>query len=422
MSNSLFLQLRGIMGAEENDVTAVVEDAVVVPETVEETVEVVAAGAVAELSAEVEEQGNEVETLVEKLEDIQEDVEELQETVEGAESLLTSGQWNPQAFALLYGKAESLNAKLGGKEISVLGAESLADATTAQLAARDGLEAFGETIKKVGSGAIAFIKRIWDAIVAFVAGLFSKAAKVKSLAKAVGARLDKAEKVKEEIKLGKWNVFVDVEKKGGKSPKPAFKLLADAGAAVAAADTLLASPEKVDSLAKAMANLSFDMGKLDEAFGPGKKAGSSATMSSTYSYRGLSIIARYYGSDIKTFEDVSKAAKAVRFVWAPNASVKTSGDFKVSETKDSLKQRIASAVSVLDTVTEGKNTASLNAKKRDEIIAKLKALDSKESPNKGKAVTAVKSVYGCLSSVVTSTGRLGMAIAEGELSYVRACL
>lgn len=422
--NKLFMDMLSRQGAEDLEPVVVVDDSasVVVPESVEEIAEVVADAAVAEVSADVEETAGEVDALVEKVEELEEQVEELQECVDGTEALLKpETPWNPAAFALLYSRGQKLNAKLSPEAVPVMGTESLADATTAELAAREGIEAMGATIKKYGSQAIAYIKKIWDALVNFIKGLFSKAAAVKNKAKAVGARLEKAEKIKSDIKLGKWNAFVDAGKSDSKSASGLSTLIGAAGKVVAGSESLLSSPDNAGALAGPMKELSDAAAGLDSVFGPGKKSGGEKAVA-MHAWRGLNIAVGYFAGKIETFEDVSKAAKAIRISWKANQSVKTSGDLKVSESKESLKKHVTSANALVESIASTKVEANYGAAKRDRIIGLLKAADGKGSENTGKAVNAVKAAQACLSSVTTSATRLGLAVANAELDYVRACV
>lgn len=420
--SKLLLDLLARQGNEDLEIELDNGDtAVIVPESAEEIAEMAAENVLAETSVELEEHADDVEDLCDKVEELEEQVEELQEVVEGAEALLQPGtQWNPAAFALLYTRGEKLNAKMSDTAVPVMGAESLANATTAELSAREGLEAMGATVKKWGSQAIAFIKKIWDSLIAFIKGLFSKATAVKNKAKAVAARLEKTEKLKETIKLGKWNAFVGVGEGQPKSATGLSTLIGAAGKVVAGSEALLSSPGNAAALAGPVKELSSAAAGLDSVFGPAKKAGGDKAVAA-HQWRGLTIAVGYYAGKVETFEDVAKAAKAIRISWKVSGG-KTSGEHKVTDGKDALKKYISDANALVDSIASSKVEAQYGAAKRDRIIGLLKAADTKDGEDVGKAVNAVKAAQTALSSVTTSATRLGLAIANGELDYVRACL
>lgn len=421
--SKLFLDLLARQGNENLEIELGNGDtAVIVPETAEEIAEMAAENVVAETSEALEEHADDVEDLCDKVEELEEQVEELQEVVEGAEALLQPGtQWNPAAFALLYARGEKLNAKMSDAVVPVMGAESLADATTAELSAREGLEAMGATVKKWGSQAIAFIKKIWDSLISFIKGLFSKATAVKNKARAVAARLEKTEKLKETIKLGKWNAFVGAGEGKSIVGSGLYALVAAAGKVASGSEGLLSSPGSAAPLAAPVKELSNLAAGLDSDFGPSKKAGGEKAVAA-HQWRGLTIAVGYYAGKVESFEDVSKACKAIRLSWKVSGGAKTSGDHKVTEGKDGLKKYIANANKLVEGLASSKVEQQFGAAKRDRIIGLLKAADTKEGEDVGKAVNAVKSAQAALSSVTTSATRLGLAIANAELDYVRACL
>lgn len=421
--SKLFLDLLARQGNENLEIELGNGDtAVIVPETAEEIAEMAAENVVAETSEALEEHADDVEDLCDKVEELEEQVEELQEVVEGAEALLQPGtQWNPAAFALLYARGEKLNAKMSDAVVPVMGAESLADATTAELTAREGLEAMKDTIKMRGAQAIAFIKKIWDNLIAFIKGLFSKSTAVKNKAKAVAARLEKTEKLKETIKLGKWNAFVGVGEGKSIVGSGLYALVAAAGKVASGSEGLLSSPGNAGALAAPVKELSNLAASLDSDFGPSKKSGGEKAVA-LHQWRGLTIAVGYYAGKVESFEDVSKACKAIRLSWKVSGGAKTSGDHKVTEGKDGLKKYIANANKLVEGLASSKVEQQFGAAKRDRIIGLLKAADTKEGEDVGKAVNAVKSAQAALSSVTTSATRLGLAIANAELDYVRACL
>ncbi len=420
MRNDLFWALTG---AESNDTDVVnIEN---LPETVEEIAETVAAGEVAEVAAEVEEQGHELEDVAEQVEELQETVEELQAEVAGAESLLSSGAFNPQAFALCYGRAEKLHAKLGGEETDVVGAESLADATTAKLAARSGMEAFGATIKKYGAQAVAFIKKLYDTIISFIAGLFSRSAKVRNLAKAVKARLGANSKIKDTVKLGKWNAFVDVEGSSSElKPTILSTVLVKLAGASDACNDLIGNPGNHGGITKSLKELGDAVYGVAAAAGPVRGAKKGDVQTGTVTWRGLTIAASHYVGAGEGLEVAGKQAKAIRLAYKVSGGVKTSGDAKVSLTADKIKGYVTYAENLCAGLESSKVNAKFTSANRDRIIGLLNALDKKSDEGKdaGAAVGVVKSVFAALSSVSSVNSRLTMAIAEAQLQFARAAL
>lgn len=419
MRNNL---LRAVAGLEDNE-EIVTGNEVVLPETVEEIAVQAAAEQVADVAGDVEEQGNDVQELADDVEDLEEKVEELAEQVAGAESFLKSGNWNREAFAITYGAAERLHQKLGGAALDVVGTESLGNATTAELAARAGLEAMGETVKKIGSQAIAFIKRIWDQIITFVKGLFDKATRLRTLAGKVTARLNaKDVKAKEQLKLGKWNAYIDVEKSGdAASASLLVAALKEAGNALTAADALVKDPKAHAPIHSALEGVGSALGKLGSAATNVKKSDKAGTIYVTGYIHGVAVSYSYFNGEVKGVEDVAKEARALRVSFKVGGNdVKTSGEIKNPITLERAKTLVKLAEQAIDSLKSSKVDAKFTTAQRDKTIGLLKAADGKEDA--GKAISAVKSVYGAVAALTSGVSRQTLNLAEAYLQAARAAV
>ncbi|QCW23249.1 internal head protein [Vibrio phage USC-1] len=162
-----------------------------------------------QMRAEIRENTKEIDDTAEVIEEVQDQVEELEEVVEGMEALAAQPTLNRPAIAVLYRRAERINAKLGAEaRQQIAGNESLASDDAFRAAVIDGCEGFMETAKKVYETTSSFIKNIFYALVDAVKKLFSFATDQSAKAESMKKEL-KDKEIKSEVKLGGWNRFFE---------------------------------------------------------------------------------------------------------------------------------------------------------------------------------------------------------------------
>ncbi|EBV8434214.1 hypothetical protein AVA65_08185 [Salmonella enterica subsp. enterica serovar Minnesota] len=391
-------------------------------EHVEAVAEEAAAREVAEATVEIQEQGEEIAQLVETVENLEEQVEELEETVEGMESLLRSGNFNAGAFAHMYNRAAKISANLGGRSVARMGAESFSDAATAQVMARDGMEGFMDKVKGWGKTAIEFIKNIFNAVISFFVGIFNKVEGLQRRHDALVKRVDAAEKVKEKVKLGGWNVWIDYEKNGASESKAA-KL----GDALKAVNSYCDVAKKVEAANLGAFNTAYKalIAALKAGTSGGKEASEGSKKKVMQEVGGIRILFTYEAEGAEKAEDAPKAAKALKLfvAKAPEAKKLTSGEVAAKTDKTGLKKALAEVAGSIAGLRTGKADRAFSAAERDRVIASLntvKAANDEEAKERKGQVAIVRAVYSSGASILKTLAAAETSAADALLSCVAA--
>lgn len=406
-------QIRSMLMAQAGMESLDAAEVAQVEKTAEEVAELVADKAAEEIKAEVNELADEVEELSEEIEEIEEDVEELEECVDGMEALLKAGSFNGAAFGLLYNRAEKLNRKLGGAETgAVVGAESLGDATSATLAARAGMEGFMETARGYKDAAVKFIMSMYESLKSFVKGLFDKSVAIENQVKATTARLEKAEKMKEDVKPGKW---------------ASLALLRDSNklrAIVTAADAVVSAGAKLTAndvagyagayrtLKNAIENLAKD--------GQSKANKSGDGTTHQIHFGKVVISATVFDGEIKELADVNKAAKVTTISYSV---AKQEGEVSFNAlTKESAKGFLKSAAADGVMLKSMKEAKAGNEKGRDELVAALKKVEGKQEDWVKPSISALKASTAMTNRVFTVVAKILGNVADAKIAAVKAYL
>lgn len=171
--------------------------------TAEEAAEAVVEAEIAEANADIAEQEKDIAQLETAIEAVEEKVEELEEHVDGLESMISGATpFNAGLFAHQYAQASKIAAKFG-VPTEVKGAESFADASTANLNAYAGIEAFKDTALKAAGAVKKFFVDLYNSFINLFVGLFNKLKGIKNSAMVTKAAVNKAEKTKDEVTLPK---------------------------------------------------------------------------------------------------------------------------------------------------------------------------------------------------------------------------
>jgi len=419
--------LLNYMGAEELGLNEEGQHSEVVGDVAEAQV----ATEIAELTAVIEEQTAEIEKLADHVEATEEAVEELEEAVEGMESMLNSGNFNSISFTNTYNRALRTAAKLGceftGERV---GAESMGDIANANLMARAGIEAIGETLKNWGTKAVNFIKHIFNTIINFFVSIVSKADGLQRRAEQLRKRINDGAAIKKKIKLGGWNVYIDYASAGlGGVSKRNKGTTAGTDAGIAA---LVAEAGKVDGIElggvkSAYGTLVSGLKADATAFGKynAKKQGSKDLLVSQSA--GVRLVASF---SEPTMESLNDAASAIRSVSlsvgkAPEAKKLSSGEVAAKADKSGLISALDSVKAKIAAIRENKLKGQFTNTTRDQIIGKLnnvKAADGDKSSEVNGKVAIVKAVF-ALAAKLTAVGeRDTVNVAGATLDAVAAHL
>lgn len=397
-------------------------------EAVVDAVEDVVKTEIAEVTVAIEEQSTAVEQLVAKVDDLEEAVEEATEVVEGMESLINSGNFNPLAFAQLYNRGVKLGNKLGANiQGDRMGAESITDASTAQMYARQGMESIMDSIKEYGKKAIEFIKHIFNTVINFFVSIFDKATGLERRCDQLKKRLEDSTKLKETVKLGGWNVYVDYAKGGLGSAKTAgfeatqgaIAKLTELGKNVSGI-SLEDFKSAYSGLIAAVKTDAKASGKYNE-----KKAGTHDILIGVMN--GIRIQVSYIDSEIKTMAEAAAAARSLKMVVMkdPEAKKLTSGEVKAKADKSALLKAISEVRGTGAFIRNTKVAKAFSAAERDRVVGSLNAIkagDADKSAEVNGQVNLVKAVYSSTSTMATNVTKVAINTAGAVLDCVAAHL
>ena len=420
---NIFEQLAAVTGNEELDLV----DNTVVEATPEEVAEIVADKVIAETQEQVSEVAEQVADLAEAIEDVQETMEDIEETVDGLESLL-SGNFNSTAAASAYNRLQRLVAKVGGNvEGSRVGAESLTDASTAQMMMREGMEA----AEKEGEGwfkrAGNFLKALWEKLVAFVVGLFDASAGYRRKVAILEKALDDGD-VATKIKVGEWNRYIDA-----KNFKSASKSALEAGIGIGSVfnrinDMVEKSAlygSNVAEFAKAYQGIVSELKKVQ--FGSGNSVSKGGVDRAIINQYGVRIVMQFATvSGIKDLKDIAKACRALRMsvVANPDSKVETSGEVDVAVTKAELKNMLKYVIEVCKHLEGAKSLKNFKVAAAERLIAELRSeMDKKDDKADAKAVfNNITALTAMSNRVMADQNKITMKSVDASLKFVKACI
>jgi len=380
----------------------------------------------AEVTVVIEEQSNAIEKLVDQVEDLEEAVEEATEVVEGMESLINSGNFNGLAFSQLYNRGVKLGNKLGANiQGERMGAESITDASTAEMMARQGMEGIMDSIKEYGKKAVDFIKHIFNSVIAFFVSIFDKAAGLERRCDNLKKRVEDSTKLKETVKLGGWNVFIDYAKGGIASVKSAgfeatqgaIAKLCDLGKNVSGV-TLEEFKSAYSGLISAVKTDAKAAGKYNE-----KKAGNQDILIGVAN--GIRIQVSYIDSELKTMAEAAAAARSLKLVVMkdPEAKKLTSGEVKAKTDKAGLLKAITEVRTIGAFIRNTKVAKAFSAAERDRVVGSLNAIkagDNEKAADINGQVTLIKAIYSSTSTMATNVTKMAVNAAGATLDCVAA--
>lgn len=377
---------------------------------------------IAEATAEIQEQSEIIEEMADQLDCVEEASEDIVEAIDGMESMLKSGNFDARAFSSLYNNASKLAARhLGGapsKGASRVGAEDLYDASTAEVAARDGMEGLMDRVKAGGAAALEFIKRIFNGVVAFFTGLFSKVNGQKKRAANVRVSLDKAgAKVKEKVKLGGWNGYLNYADKG-LTEKPLA--LSEAAVATGSYAALLDGEITLAEFNSAYGSLVSTMkSKISEfAATAEKKEGDKSNYIGEFAGVRLAFVSE---GKTDSLEEAIKAARSLQLKVVKTEKFGTLSKGEVAPKVTAiagLKTALTAVEKHLGQLANAKVDAKFAAAKRDKLIGYINAAGKDEDAS--KKVGLVKAVASSAANLTKSVNDLSATICGAYIDGIAA--
>lgn len=377
---------------------------------------------IAEVQLDMEQVSQVVEELRDEVEKQDEAVEEIQEVIEGLESMIGSGTFHSGAFANLYNRAAKLNTVLGGKAVGRCGVEALSDAATAQITARDGLESFMDTVKGYAKKAVEVLKHIFNTMINFVVGLVSSAEKLTRRHAQLSEKVSAAEKVKEKVNLGGWNVLFDYEKNGLNKEAEGWSATQ---AALANFANVAKEATKVElstfngAYAALLAALKKDA-KADVNASE-KTEGNKKTLIGQAG--GVRIHAEMKDGTAKDLKEAAEFARSVKINFSTGGEVKTSGEVAPKADKSMLNTVLGRVKTSITALRSGKVNEAFSKGQRDKVIGSLnvvKADDKEKSDEVNAQIGLVRAVYSTSSSVAQAVSKQLVRTTNWSLDAVAA--
>lgn len=391
------------------------EDDIILDVTPEEVVEIQQDQAIAEAQEEVAEAQVEIVQAQNDLEVLEERVEDLEEAIEGVEAMIRGDRaWNSDLCMEKYNEARKIVGRTYGDAeiISLKGAEAFGDKDTGAIELASGLESMKEKAGEMWKGVKQFFINLYNHIIAFFVGIFNTFRGIEKKADAVIARLNALadDKIKKEIKLGAWNVYLNLDK----NAKGQEKVTAVTGTVVSSLKDLAKALDTGADIADVRKALSSVADKADSKASGGSNE-NSETIKATFG--AVTATITLPKSSPKEAVDALKETKVTFSV--DKAKAKTDGTVKVKESKADL---VAEA--------KGIRQAAINARiadfdkkaletKRDKAIAKIESSEG-EKEGKAKRVALVKASSSASLAVSRELSKLGAKMLSAGLSAIQA--
>lgn len=358
---------------------------VVTTATVEELVEARVDAEVAEATAAVAEAEKEVEQMSVAIEAVEEKIEELEEQIDGMESMLNgTKEYNAALFAHQFAQASKIANRFGGEQVSVLGAESLADVATAQLNAVAGVESFKEKVKAAATGVKNFFIKLFNSFINMVKGFFNKFQALENRANGLAEKVGKKDQMPKLVKPANAAGWVGAD---GKAPDVAGALTALEGA--------------MDRIVKG------DVGALSGVLNKLKGFGSASPVAAPAQGVKAFRVAVNKGELVVAIpEGAGNLAKAAVSINGVKGEVPEQDALSKEAAVKVLKEAAAAAAAFKGSkLTEKGLTAA-----RDKAIAEVESAEDKQHADlvKGGATAGLKALQG--------VNKLGIAVIEGKIA------
>lgn len=378
---SLKDRLQTILGAEDGNPEVVLvtpeEHAVVLADGEIAASEVV----VAQAQEEIVQQQADIEQLEERVEDLEEDLAGLESMFSGATD------WNPGLAQKLYNNARRISVRTFGEEdaVSVKGAEAFGDASTAQMELISGVEAMKERAGEMWKGVKQFFINLYNSVIAFFTGIFDRLRGLEKKADALITRLNAVadDKIKDTIKLGGWNVYLEVDK----GDKLAGRLSAITGALNEVASGLAAQTAEGLKGAVTKGSAKF-VAALDD-----KKQKVSTDNTETLTAKAGGVVFTVVLPKAGAKDDVAALKGATVSYSTSKEGVKTEGEFKSGKGKGALIELAKKTKSEATAARIAKFDASALKTARDKAIAQTEAAGGEKDDVK-KKVGAIRAGNG----------------------------
>lgn len=158
---------------------------------------------IAEHDRDIAEHDHAIEKLETAIEAVEDKQEELEEIVDGLESMMTGATpFNAALFHDKMARGAKISAKFGAP-LEIQGAESFADASTANLNAFAGIESMKETATKAAGAVKQFFVQLYQSFIAVIEGLLNRFKGLEQKANVLKSAMGSKEVAGDKVKLPK---------------------------------------------------------------------------------------------------------------------------------------------------------------------------------------------------------------------------
>lgn len=388
-----------IAGQESADLDANLVQVVEV--TAEEAAEAVIDKEIAECEKDIATHDHAIEKHEDAIDAVEEKLEELEEVIDGLESQMSGATpFNAALFAHQYAQGAKIVAKMGAP-VEVHGAESYADASTANLNALAGVESMKETAVKAAGAAKKFFVELYNGFIAVITGIFNrfkgiekKAALAKSAVSAAPAEkftgeVTRSGKAKWADQNGHAPKVVDAIVEAGNTLSATLET-GNAGSMVDGIDRVIDKLAKMGVKKTAGDNVEIELEGGIVVIHPPKDDADLARVSMT----------------VKGPTDQTK--------WTAPKPSKSALESVCNEVaKDAKKLQIAKFDSKALTATRDKAIA---------MMEKRGATEDKDGSDVKSGVGAIKSAHRAGMKLIRGAFGLAGDVLDGQLAFVKACL
>lgn len=362
--------------------------------TVEALVEAQVDAELAETATDIAEAEKDIERNETAIEAVEERVEELEEQIDGLESMLDGKRaFNAELFHHQLQRATKIANSFGGDQVQVLGAESYADVSTAELEARAGLLSFKEKAVAAGSAIKKFFVDLYNGFISFVVGIFNRYKAIASKADALEKKVEAKEKFEGKVKLPKSSGWLKADGTGPDMPALLKKVLADADAVAGG-----------------------NFSKAQSAVEAIKSAGASSPLKDGSGFKSFKVQVGLGTVTISVPTDVENLGKANIAVGGVSGEAKEID----SRTKEQLKGLISKTKKDAEEMQAAKLDKKALESKRDATIAKLEASQKTMGVNNAKNIAAARAGTTAVLKVQRGVLKFGETILMAQLGYVAA--
>lgn len=395
--SSLDLIFASIAGQESADAVDFDKVERVAEVSAEEAAEAVVEAEIKEVEVTVAELEKDVDSTTTTVEALEEKVEELEEHIDGMEKMATGETpFNSAMFAYHFQKGSKLAARFGAP-VEHVGAESFADASTANLAAFAGMEGMKDVAKKAGGAIKQFFVTLYNQFIALFTGLFNRLGGIEKKAGVVKSSVAAAKAVKDKVTLS----------------GPAANLLDAKGSAGSAVPSIISA---INGAVQLGGDPSSTVGRVVSDL---SKMGTKSTGAGGAD---VAVNKIKVGATTVSIVEGKSPASVGKTSWAQSVDAGAALKEISGLEKGALSSICDSVASNAAKLQSAKLSSAALTKTRDAAIASAEAAANKEGGSQGISLANVRAGHAAVLRITEKAVKFGGDILAAQLQFVQAHL